>query len=178
MHPDARLLSYLVMALAAAGVLALRMRRLSRARPLRLERLWIAPALLIVAMALLLVQAPPRSSDWPWLALALAIGGGLGWVRGGTMAIAVDEKTHALNVRASPVAILFLVGLVVIRTGLRGALVGNGSVLHLSTALVTDVFLMFAVGLLGMQRLEMAIRARRLLAVARAGSDQAVRSDR
>ena len=147
--------------------MAFRLRELSRPRPLRLERLWVVPVLLALMMAVLLAQAPPKGLDWLSLALALAVGGGLGWVRGSTMAIAVDQQTHALNVRASPAAIVFVLALVALRFGLRSVLVGNAPFLHLSATLITDLFLVFAVGLLGVQRVEMAIRARRLLAQAR-----------
>jgi hypothetical protein len=173
MQFNARLMSYVVMAVVVAGVLFLRMRRLSKAQPLKLERLWIVPTVLVVGVAIALSQAPPRGSDWLWLGLALVIGGGFGWLRGSTMAIAVDEQTHALNVRASPAAMLFLVALVAVRYGLRSALTTNASTLHLSVALITDASLMFAVGLLGVQRVEMAIRARRLLAAAKASHPKA-----
>jgi hypothetical protein len=166
--PQSRLITYAVMAVVVAGLMFLRMRRMSKAQPLKLERLWIVPAILAVAVAIALSQAPPKGSDWLWLALALVVGGGFGWLRGSTMAIAVDEETHALNVRASPAGMVFLVVLLAVRFGLRSALTSNASTLHLSVALITDASLMFAVGLLSVQRVEMAIRARRLLAVARA----------
>jgi hypothetical protein len=164
---DPRTLNYLVAAVVVAGVLLLRLRRMGRSRPLKLERLWILPATLVAGAVAAMVQLPPHPGDWPWLAAALAVGAGLGWVRGGMMAIAVDPETHALNTRASPAAVVFLLVLFALRYGLRGALVSNASAWHLSAALVTDAFILFAVGLLGVQRIEMAIRARRLLAAAR-----------
>jgi hypothetical protein len=167
MHPQGGPLYYLVLVVVVVGVLALRMRRLGRSRPLRLERLWIVPVLFAAMMAVLLVQAPPRGLDWLPLGLALTVGAGLGWVRGRTMAIAVDPQTHALNVRASPAAMVFLVALVAIRYGLRSALAGEAGALHLSAALLADLFLMFALGLVGAQRIEMALRASRLLAAHR-----------
>ena len=124
----------------------------------------------------ILASAPPRGLDWLSLILALAVGAGLGWVRGSTMHITVDPQTHALNMRASPAAMILLAALVVLRLGLRSLLVGNATVLHLSAALITDLFLMFAVGLLSVQRIEMAIRARKLLAAAR-GSGPPVQAE-
>jgi hypothetical protein len=170
MHGEARLISYGVTALVIVVVFALRMRRMTRSQPLKLERLWIVPAVFAVLAGLLLVQAPPQGMDWAWLAIALAIGGGLGWVRGSTMAIAVDPETHALNTKASPAAMIFLVALIAFRYVARSALANEATVLHLTAAFITDVTLSFAVGLLSVQRLEMAIRARRLLAAAKAAA--------
>lgn len=164
---DQKTLGYLVMAVVIAGVLVLRLRRMSRARPLKLERLWILPAILTVGAAAMLVQLPPHPRDWPWIAAAFVIGAGLGWLRGSMMAIEIDPETHALNTRAAPAAVVFILALFAIRFGLRQALTTNAGAWHLSAALLTDAFILFAVGLLGVQRLEMAIRARRLLSAAR-----------
>lgn len=78
------------------------------------------------------------------------------------MHIAVDPETHALNQRMSPAAMLFLVVLVALRSGAR-ALAENDAALHLDVAAVTDVLIAFALGLFAAQRLEMYLRARRLL---------------
>jgi hypothetical protein len=83
------------------------------------------------------------------------------------MEITVDPQTHALNMRASPAAIIFLVALLLIRFGLRAALATESHAWGLKAALITDGFILFALGLLGVQRLEMALRARRLLGEAR-----------
>jgi hypothetical protein len=84
------------------------------------------------------------------------------------MAITVDPQTHMLNQQASPAAMIFLVVLVAIRFGLRSVLTEEAGALHVSAAFVTDVFVVFAVGLLAVTRLEMFLRARRLLDEARA----------
>ena len=167
MHGDGRIISYGVLAVVVIAIIVYRMRGLSRARPLKLERLWIAPTAVALLGAVVLVESPPQGTGWLLLVPALAVGGALGWLRGSTMAIAVEPETHALNVRASPVAILFVLVLVALRYGLRSLMVGNAGSLHLTAALITDIFLAFAVGLVAVQRIEMAIRARRLLAAAR-----------
>ena len=83
------------------------------------------------------------------------------------MHISVDPETHALNTKASPAAMIFIVALVAIRMFLRGVAMGEASTLHLSVAVITGAFMTFAVGLFGVQRLEMALRANRLLGEAR-----------
>jgi len=153
----------LVIIAVIALVLMFRMRRLTQQRPLRLEWLWVTPTLFLIVTMVAAAQSPPVGLDWLWLGVALAIGGGLGWYRGKMMHIAVDPETHALNAKASGAAIAFIIALVAIRYGLRYLAVGE----RLDAALITDGFLVFAVGLYGVQRLEMWLRARRLLTQAR-----------
>ena len=146
-------------------VLALRMRRMTRSRPLKVEWLWVTPALLLVLTGVVIAPSPPTGLDWLWLALALVIGGGLGWYRGKMMHIEVDPETHAISTKASAAAMIFLVLLVAIRYGLRYVALGE---MHLKAVLITDAFMVFALGLYGVQRIEMWLRARRLLDEARA----------
>ncbi len=149
-------------------VMALRLRGMSQGRRLRLEWLWVTPALLIVVTVLALAPNPPAGLDWAYLAAAFVFGAVLGWYRGKMMHITVDPETHALNSKASPAALYFIVLIVAARVGLRYLAVGQAGAWHLSVGLLTGLFLAFAVGLLGVQRVEMWLRANRLLAEARA----------
>jgi hypothetical protein len=81
------------------------------------------------------------------------------------MQIHVDPETHALSQKASPAAFLLLIGLVAVRSAVRAELLAGGR--HGIGMLVTDVAMAFALGLIAMTRVEMAVRARRLLAAAR-----------
>lgn len=155
----------------AAAFMIFRLTRAQKARPLKLEWMWILPLVLLLATAALLWQMPPSGLEWLGLAVAFAIGGGVGWQRGRMMKITVDPETHALNQQASPAAIIFLVALVAVRYGLREGLSAEAEAWHLSAAFLTDVFVVFAMGLLTVTRLEMFIRARRLLADARAAGN-------
>jgi hypothetical protein len=166
--------SYYVVVLVVVVVMALRMRRMSRERPLKLERLWIAPVLVLAATVAVIAQAPPSGLDWLWLALAIVLGGGLGWLRGKTMHIEVDPVTHAVTAKGSQAAMAFIVILVAIRFGLRSYIAANASTLHLSIAMAGDLFIAFALGLVCLQRVEMGLRAQRLLALARAAGSTAV----
>lgn len=151
-----------------ALVFALRFRRMTREQPLRLEFIWIMPALLVAAMVAVLLQFPPHGLDWAWLAAIFAVGSAIGWWRGKLMPITIDAETHALNIKPSPAAILFLLGLVVARFGLRALIESEASAWHVSAAMITDGFIVLGVGLLAVSRLEMGLRAWGLLRSARA----------
>jgi len=145
-------------------VFGLRARRLSQLRPLRLERLWIFPALYLIVCVWMLVQFPPTLAGWALCVVALAAGAALGWQRGKTMRITVDPETHRLNQKASPAGILFLFAII----GVRAAARAGSSALHLNVAMLSDALVVLALGLFAAQRLEMYLRARRLLDEARA----------
>jgi hypothetical protein len=149
-------------------IVVYRLRRMSTSRPLRLEWLWITPAIFVALTAAAMANAPPTGLDMLWLACALGLGGVLGWYRGKSMKVDLDPETHALSARGSPAAMIFLVALILMRSVLRGVSMSLGGAWGFSPTLVTDVFLVFAIGLLSVQRIEMALRARRLLADARA----------
>ena len=145
-------------------VLGFRMRRMSQMRPLKLGSLWIVPALYLVVAALMFVQLPPVG----WVAIAsaigLLIGAGVGWQRGKMMHIHVDPETHALNQKASPAAMIFLIALIVVRSAARSIIGGTGAI---SPAMLTDPLIAFALGMFAVQRVEMYLRAKRLLEEAR-----------
>lgn len=159
--------TYLVAGIAVVAVLAFRLRSLRKSRSLRLERLWIVPTLYGVFAAGLFWWRPPHGMQWLWAAGALLLGGTIGWWRGKLMRIEVDPVSHALNQRQSPAALLVIVALIGMRFALREELGATGT---MPAAGIIDAFVAFAVGLLAMQRVEMFLRARRLLTVARAAS--------
>lgn len=144
-------------------VMALRLRKAGQMRPLKLGNLWVVPALYLAVTVMMFAQLPPTG----WVAIAsvigLAIGAAVGWQRGKMMHIHVDPETHALNQKASPAAMLFLVALIVIRMLGKGLLGAEG----VSTAMLTDPLIAFALGMFTLQRVEMYLRAKRLLEEAR-----------
>lgn len=151
-------------------VLLLRIRRMNTMRRLRLDTLWILPAIYTAVAGVMYVWLPPQGLGWIACVVALAIGLALGWQRGRLMQIAVDPETHQLNHRASPAAMLFIVGLIGIRTALREAMAHGGAMmLHLNAATVVDALLALGWGVIVAQRVEMYLRARRLLDRARRG---------
>lgn len=145
-----------------ALVLALRWRTMRRQRRLRLETLWIVPAIFVALATTILVLTPPPPTGWTLIGAGLLAGAAIGWQRGKAMRIEIDPVTHRLSQQASPVAVLLLVALVVVRQGFRLA-VADGAGSAFDPALATDALLGFGLGLIVATRIEMLIRARRLL---------------
>lgn len=157
--------TYAVTGAIVALVLLFRLRRMRRVQPLKLERLWIVPALLLGVLLLTFGTKPPAAWVWVASAAALMIGAGLGWWRGKMMRIEVDPESHALNQTGSPAAMVFILLFVLLRQGARY----EAGALGFDAAAVADVLLALAAGLFTAQRVEMYLRGRRLLATARAG---------
>ncbi|MGA0607204.1 hypothetical protein ACO2Q0_14520 [Phenylobacterium sp. VNQ135] len=155
-----------VVPLAFIGIAVLRN---ARGRRLRVERMWIAPALILFATVMTFAYQP-APGPWSILAYAAALGLGvaLGWWRGRLTHIAVDPETHVLTGKASPLGMLLILGIFAARLALRGVASANASALHVTTTQITDALLLLAVGLVCTNRLEMALRATRLLREARA----------
>jgi membrane protein CcdC involved in cytochrome C biogenesis len=143
-------------------ILVVRMRRMTSQRPLKLATLWIIPALFLVIAGLTLWQFPPRGLDWLWLTVSLALGVVLGWQRGRLMKIWVEPESGKLMTQGSGWAIIFLVVLIVLRVALRTGLVMEADASGISPAMINGLFVVFALGLFGTQRAEMALRAVRL----------------
>jgi hypothetical protein len=165
-QPAPAYIGYIATAIIVSLVLFLRFRSMRRARRLRLETLWIVPALYTLVTASVLYQTLPQGIQWLYVALALIVGGLVGWRRGAMMRINVDPETHTLNQQASPAAMLFILVIIIVRQGLRTEASGLG----LNAAFLADLAVVFALGMFSMMRLEMFLRARRMLAEARAGA--------
>jgi membrane protein CcdC involved in cytochrome C biogenesis len=159
-------ISYAITIGVIVVIMALRMRRMGQMRPLKLGNLWVVPAIYLVVAVLMFIQLPP--TGWVPMASAagLLIGAAVGWQRGKMMHIHVDPETHALNQRASPAAMFFLIALIIVRMGARSVL---GQESNVSPAMLTDPLMAFALGMFTLQRLEMYLRAKRLLEEARRG---------
>ena len=161
--PQQTWISYAITIVIVGVVFALRMRRMGQMRPLKLETLWIVPAVYFVVAVLMFWQLPPRGWVGVTSAVGLVIGAAIGWQRGKMMHIHVDPETHALNQKASPAAMLFLLALIVVRSFGRGLLGSEG----VSPAMLTDPLIAFALGMFTLTRVEMYLRGKRLLEEAR-----------
>src|SRR6185312_256220 len=100
-------------------------------------------------------------------AAALVLGALAGWWRGRLTRITVDPATHALTSRTSPLGMLLILALFAVRYALRSFGAQTAGALHLSAVVLTDVLMLLAVGIVCAQRLEIALRATRLLNAAR-----------
>jgi multisubunit Na+/H+ antiporter MnhB subunit len=157
---NTQLIASVVAIVVVVLVLSFRMRKMRRKTPLKLKRLWIGPAILLLMAGITLTQFPPAALDWVWLVLALGAGAGLGWQRARLMSIMVDPADRSLSTQATPMAIYFLIGLVLLRSSLRAGLRFESG---LSPNMVNDIFVVFAAGLFVAQSVELGLRARRLL---------------
>lgn len=156
-------ISYAIPLIVIAVVMAVRWKRMSRVRPLRLERLWVLPAIYAVVIGFTFSRFPPQGLGWAFCLVALVLGGALGWQRGKMMRITLDPETHTLGQTSSPAALLFIVLLIVVRSSARGALSYAGPT-GLDPMAITDVLMALALGLFTTQRVEMYLRGRRMLA--------------
>lgn len=140
-------------------VLFFRLRRMSQLRPLKLEQLWIVPAIYLLVVAWLFYRGTPDLTGWAICGATLVVGGVLGWQRGKMMQISIDPETHTLNQKASIAGMLFIVALIVVKTVAQM----EESQIHMNVALLTQAFGAFGLGLFTMTRVEMYLRAKRML---------------
>lgn len=153
----------------AMGIILLRNQK---PRTLRPQFMWVTPAIIVVAIGLGLwgmSQAPGLSHApfdavaWLIIAVGLILGCVAGWWRGKMVTI---EKEHdgTLKAQASPLGIVLIVLLLVSRQAVRSWLEANAAGWHVNALAIQDAFMVFVVGMIVMQRVEMFIRARRVLA--------------
>ena len=151
-----------------AIVLLVLVLRNQRARPLRVELLWVRPVLLLALFGFGALREPiaPTPLNLTVLIASAVIGAVVGWQRGRFMRIEVHPETHDITSRASPLGIIFILVLVVVRIGMRGAIAGGGAIGGVPAAAAADALIALAAGMMMTQSLEMWLRARRLLAEA------------
>ncbi len=161
------LMSNLIPLAVVVIVMLVRLRRADRPRPFKPRRLWVVPLLYLVMVAALLAVHPPAWRGWLLFGAGLAVGSALGWQRGKLTRIEHDPVTGGLVMRQSRAGLVLIFAIVGVRMIARQALLGSdapnpqslGTVL-----LVTDTMLGFALGFLAVQRVEMGLRARAMLA--------------
>lgn len=143
--------------------------RNARPRKLRIERMWISPAIVLSLTAWVFSNSPaPSPIGLAVDVFALGVGALLGWWRARASRFTIDPETHVITSRVSPWGLMLILGIFSVRYVLRGVLAGEASMLHVSAIEITDSFLLLAMGLVSAQRVEWLIRARRMLAEARA----------
>ena len=157
--PQQTLVGMIVMFAIIGVVLFFRLRRMSKERPLKPEQLWIVPAIYLMVVVWLFARGTPDLTGWLICGATLLLGGALGWQRGRMMHITVNPETGTLNQKASIAGMLFIVGLIAVKTAAQV----EGSQFHLNVALLTQAFGALGLGLFTVQRVEMYLRAKRLL---------------
>lgn len=144
--------------------------RNSRPRKLKIERLWLFPVIYLALLVLGLYEAPPPMSP---LSIGLLLSGAvlgalLGWQRGRFTHIQINPGAHEMTSRASVLGIAFILLVMVARTGLHSLLAQDLGGLGVSAGVLGDALLVLAVAMLSVQRLEIWLRASRMLEAARA----------
>jgi membrane protein CcdC involved in cytochrome C biogenesis len=128
--------------------------------------MWVMPLLILLGIGAGLYFTPHEPfgpAAWAAFVAALAIGALAGWWRGKTITIQkVADGT--LMAQASPFGLILIVGLLLGRTAIRSVMESQAAYWHVDAAVITDAFMLFAVGLVVAQRLEVFIRARAILA--------------
>lgn len=151
-------------------VLAIRLPRMLSGRRLRLETLWVRPAILLAVGALVMAASPPRTvMEIAIVVAAFLLGGLIGWQQGKMMTIGIEPASHQLNVKASPFAVMLFTGLLVVRIGLREVIEAQAAAWHINPNPIIDGLLAVVVGLYLTQSIEMYLRASAMLRQARAG---------
>ena len=165
------LLPYLLSVL----ILLLIVRRGATARKIKIERMWVMPALLILAGGSMFASDHiPGVLIIGELTTALVAGAVVGWYRGRLTHITIDPETHDLTSKTSPVGVVLVAVLFAARYGIRLAFpdAGYGHLASLGSqaGAVADALTLFGIGATVVQRLEMWLRCRRLLAEAQAAT--------
>ncbi len=96
------------------------------------------------------------------------LGALLGWQRGRFTHIQINPGAHEMTSRASVLGIAFILLVMVARTGLHSLLAQDLGGLGVSAGVLGDALLVLAVAMLSVQRLEIWLRASRMLEAARA----------
>lgn len=150
--------------LTIAIVFAVRLRRAGSVRPLHVRRMWIAPLLITLIVGAMFLSVPPPLSGWLALAGGVLAGAALGWRRGKLNSI-YHEPDGRLMHRVSPLAVLLLLGLMILRFIILRGLGGDPAQPHpvMAAVIATDALMGLAVGTVVFTRVEMYLRAKALL---------------
>lgn len=141
-------------------------------RTLHPDRMWILPTIFVALIGFGLWgmrQAPGADltpygpTDWALLAVSAVLGAVGGFWRG-WMVVIDKDSAGVLKAQASPLGIILIIALIAVRSLARPWMEGHADSLGLHVVAVEQAFLLLAGGLILVQRIEMFIRARRIMA--------------
>ena len=141
-------------------------------RTLRPKWMWVTPAIIVPLMGFALWgtsmqpgadHTPFDALSWAILAVGVLLGCAAGWWRG-KMTTIEKHADGTLKAQASPLGIILIIGLFLGRSALRSVLEPHAAAWGLNALAIADAFLVFVVGMIVVQRVEMFIRARRVQA--------------
>lgn len=151
------------------AIVAWRMVRQSRGRPLKPSRLWVRPAMLAVLLAIAFLHPPALTLlSITIFTTAAAAGVALGYVLASHQHLTIDPATGTITSKMSPVGIALFVGLFGARYVFRMVILGGQApdrlMAHSDQVLMwTDAGLLFVLGLVSAQAWEIWRRAKPLL---------------
>ena len=166
-QPDS--LNYILPLLVIVPLVIFRLWRSMKPRALKLDRLWVRPAVLIVVAVLALLAPIPGSpglsaTDGMWLAVAAALGAVAGWFWGRTTQLHLHPENGTLMQKGSMTGMIVLIVLLAVRLGLRTGLSLEASAWHIHVLLITDASIVFSALLFSVRGLEIYLRAQRIMA--------------
>lgn len=165
------LLPTLIALLVVLPLLYVRLRRMMKPQALKLNQLWIRPAIIIVLGGLALFAPVPGAQplapgDAAWLALAAVLGAAAGWQWGRTTKLHLHPENGTLMQTGSAAGLIVFLLLVLLKAGLRTGLTVEARAWNINVLLITDASILFSALLFSVRGLEIYLRARRLMALA------------
>jgi hypothetical protein len=150
-------------------IVALILRRSMGSRKVRVNLMWIRPAILLVLAGVTLAASPmPGPIALAAFVAAAIVGGGVGYLRARHLELSVDPATGTVSSKSTPIGTILIVGLVAIRIGLRYAFPEMGAQpgghLAAQAVLWTDGALIFSAAMLVTQAVAIWQRTQPLLA--------------
>ena len=163
--------------IAPAIVLALIVWRGMRAKPraVRLRRMWISPVIVtLLTVSTLALTAQPSPGVIAAYVAAGLVGAGIGYLFGRHLELSIDPASGAISSKATPVGTFLVVGLFLVRYGLKIAFpqLNAQPAAHPSADVMvwTDGGLVFGWALVVSQALTIWLRTRPLIAGHAAGT--------
>ena len=164
---DPKLLQTVLPISILAVVFAFRFRNLNKPRPIKIGRLWIAPAFLALVTGFVLFSFPPSLVGWLIIVFAGLIGAFAGIKRGHLMHLDRDPASGGLMMRQSRAALIFVVVILIARravtygTGIEtGPGAQPGGQIPPEAMLVTDGLMAFALAMVVLMRWTLWQRAK------------------
>lgn len=159
----------LIPLIAIAVIIPLVLLRNRRPRTLRPEFMWVTPLIItaLIGLGIWGMSASGRGAapTDPLSLLILVIGLGLGcafgWQRG-KMTTIYKEPDGTLKAQASPIGIIIIIAVLLARRALEPWLEAHAAEWHLNPLAILEAFMLFAAGMVVVQRIEMWIRANRI----------------
>lgn len=101
-------------------VLGIRVMRMSREQRFKPGSMWVLPIIAaLVTASFVAFDGLTSPADIGLMAVAFAVGLGIGWYQGTHTTVRVDHAAHAMFVKISPIGGLIWIGVIALRFGVR-----------------------------------------------------------